>query len=114
MPYLKLHLGGLIERIDLPSGDDSAWLQACYRHLNCSTIEIAHTHFEGVVLVLDEEGKCKSDWENRINTKASKLYAGYPFDCIVGHCIVGRVDDCDIVPLTDAQADFLVRSLTRL
>lgn len=114
MPYLKLHLGGVIERVDLPTGDDRAWLQACYKHLNCGTIEVAHTPFESVVLVIDEEGKCKHDWESRINSKASKLYAGYPFDCIVGHCLVGRVDGCDILPLTDSQADYLVRFLTRI
>lgn len=110
MPYLKINHDDAkptFEELDLPE-ESRAWLDACYNSLGCSTIQTAPTVLQGIVLVIDEEGKLWDGWQNRINKVASILY-GSDWDPIVGDAILARVDGENLVPLTSADADRLRR-----
>lgn len=108
MPYLKINHDDVkptFEEIYLPD-EPSAWLDACYNVIGCSTIQTASTVIRGLVLVIDEEGKLCDGWENRINKVASVLY-GSDWDLIVGDAILARVDGENLVPLTSDDVDRL-------
>lgn len=108
MPYLKINYDDTkptFEKIYLPS-DWRAWLDACYKALRCRTIETTSTVVRGLVLVIDDEGKLRDGWENRINKVASVLY-GSDCDPIVGDAILARVNDEGLVPLTSDDVDRL-------
>lgn len=110
MPYLKINEDDalpLFEELDLPD-EPRAWLHACYDALGCSTIETAPTVLQGIVLVIDDEGKLWDGWQNRINKVASILY-GSDWDAIVGDAILARVEGENLVPLTSDDVDRLYR-----
>lgn len=91
------------ELIDLPQ-DTSAWLKAVYKHLECSTIDVASTIFPDLVLVLDDNGKMTDDWPLKINYFASALYPSF-WDPIVGNVILARRSFSELEPLTDDDLD---------
>lgn len=93
------------ELIDLPQ-DTSAWLKAVYKHLECTTIDVASTILPGIVLVLDDNGKMTDDWPLKINEFASALYPS-DWDPIVGNVILARRNASELEPLTDADLDAL-------
>jgi hypothetical protein len=109
MPFLKILYDDSvfppIQPIDIPDED---FLACCYKHLDCSCIETAPTVLRGIVLVVDESGKCKEGWESKVNPIATVLY-GSPVDCIVGNAILCRVSDYDLVPLTDEDCRIIDR-----
>ena len=86
------------EVIDLPQ-DTSAWLKAVYKHLECTTIDVASSIFPDLVLVLDDNGKMTDDWPVKINQFASALYPSF-WDPIVGNVILARRSFSDLEPLT--------------
>lgn len=110
MPYLKIfHDDSIyppIQPVHLPT-DVKKWLQSVYQELGCSWIETAPTCLRGIVLVVDEEGKLKDDWEQRINAVATKLYNN-PYDVIVGDAILCRVEGENLAPLTPEQATYIL------
>ena len=110
MKWLKINQDDekpLLEIVNLPDGDD--WLSAAHQQLSCSSIECVPCYIGGIrfVLIIDEEGKCKNGWLQRINTVATRLYNCFPYDCIVGDCLIGKTvytgNDYDLVPLSKSE-----------
>jgi hypothetical protein len=62
-------------------------LEELYKMLECDTIEVVPTLKRGWILIIDEEGKFK---ENEINLKATALFPGKAYDCIVGKALLCR------------------------
>lgn len=121
MKWLKINQDDakpMLEIVNLPDGND--WLSAAYRQLSCSSIECVHCYIGGIrfVLVIDEEGKCKDGWYRRINTVATKLYNRFPYDCIVGDCLIGKTvytgGGYDLVPLSKPETLRMIRLLEML
>lgn len=63
-------------------------------------------------MLIDEIGKLRDGWQDRINWRASPAYAGFPIDLIVGD-VVFCVEDWtsslekDLFPLNLDEVDFL-------
>lgn len=113
MHYLKINHDDAkptFEELELPD-ESRAWLDACYNALRCSTIQTAPTVLQGIVLVIDEEGKLWDGWQNRINMVASVLH-GCLWDPIVGDAILAGVDGENLVSLTSDDVDRLIRYLS--
>lgn len=79
-----------------------------YNLLDCSSIEVVHMHdfpLSNIVMVIDEEGKCK---EHSVNPIASVLY-GAEGDYIAGDALLVKLEDregeLDIAPLTLREAE---------
>ena len=107
MPYLKINQDDAkptFEVLDLPD-ELSAWLAACHNAIGCSQIEIVQTVIRGLVLVIDDAGKCRG---KRINKVASILY-GSDWDQIVGDAILARDAGDKLAPLTSVDVDRLRR-----
>lgn len=69
-------------------------------------------------LIVDEIGKCKNGWPDRINMRASKFYPGTLFgDPIVGDVVfcarewTDSFGECDLAGLTDDEAVVLMSDL---
>lgn len=110
MPYLKINADCSkppIEAVELPQ-DPTEWLHACYDCINCDTIDVVPTVFSRIMLVVDDNGKMFDNWEANINQVATILY-GNPYDCIVGDCLVALRNGCDLVPLPEDVAQWLVQ-----
>lgn len=108
MPYLKINHDDAkppFESIDLPS-EPRAFLHACYDAIGCDCIQTVPTVMRGVLLVIDDEGKLKDGWQNRVNKIASILY-GSSWDPIVGDAILARVDGENLVPLTPKDIEII-------
>ena len=67
------------------------------------------------VLIVDEVGKLKDGWTDRINTRASQWYAGAPHgDLIVGNVVLlarewtESFGECDLAGLTDWEEEVLM------
>lgn len=108
MPYLKINYDeskNPLEEIDLPE-DTEGFLEACYSHLHCGCIEVVPTVMRGYYLIIDECGKLKDGWHNRVNTIASELYGSW-WDTIAGDAILARVRIADLVPLTDEEVKWI-------
>lgn len=113
MAFLKIYYDNRQPTlVDIPT-EPHAFLEACYREIECDCIEVASTRFDGIVLILDESGKLKEGWRDRVNLKATMLYAGGDTDAIVGDVLVGRVINEDIVGLTDGLTEKEARALFR-
>lgn len=97
------------ELVDLPE-DVHEWLEACYKEIDCDCIETASTLLPPLVLILDESGKCKSDWRKKLNTPASILY-GNPFDDIVGDVLIGKIAGEDIIGIDENDVLRLLKYL---
>ncbi len=95
------------EPVEIPEGD-TEWLRACYDLIGCNQIEVATTHFKGLLLLVDEEGKLWDGWQSRINYVATLLHGGWR-DPIVGDAILCREKDGDLIPPTDKDIDTLIR-----
>ena len=108
--WLKIGFDGTFRYVDLPDSfhdSDNPFLEACYRELNCDSIEIvrcspaANEVFCGgfeCVLIIDECGKLKEGFEDRINNVCTLLFAP-GFDIIVGDALLGMRIGADVVPL---------------
>lgn len=95
--YFLLRHDGTGRVVDLP---EDRWLETAYDLIGCDCIEIVQTVFRDVVLVIDDSGKLKEDWEDRINHDASALYFGSNFgDMIVGNAILAYRVGPDLVPV---------------
>lgn len=113
MAYLKIYYDNRQPTlVDIPT-EPHAFLEACYREIECDCIEVAPTRFDGIVLILDESGKLKEGCQDRVNLRATMLYSGGHIDPIVGNVLVGRVVSEDIVGLTDNLTEQEVRALFR-
>ena len=103
MSYIKIYEDATkfpsFEIVELPE-ELNAWLNACYKLLNCNSIEIVPSVLRGIVLVIDEEGKLKDGWLSRTNQIATQLYRNSHYDVITGDAILARVDGEKLVPLT--------------
>lgn len=110
MCYLKINEDDslpLFEELYLPN-EPSAFLNACYDAIGCKTIQAVPTVLRGIFLLVDEEGKLRDGWHNRINKVASILY-GSNWDLIVGNAILVRVKGENFVPLISDDLDRLYR-----
>ena len=62
-------------------------------------------------LIVDEVGKLKEGWEERINLRASQFYAGYPIDPIVGDVVLCArqwsqlYGECDLAGLEENELE---------
>ena len=70
-------------------------------------------------LIIDEIGKLKDGWKDKINARASKFYAGALYgDPIVGDVVLmarewnDRFGECDLAGLIDWEIDALLEDLT--
>ena len=100
--YLKINYDvskPMFEDIELSKGVID-FLSDCYRVLGCHKIEVVPTVFCGVFMIIDEEGKLRSDCSRRYNAVATMLY-GSLLDYITGDCILCRVEGGEIIPLAD-------------
>jgi len=106
MSYIKINydcaLPGM-ELIDLPS-DISGFLDACYSHLECDSIEHTYTVWPDIIMILDECGKLDSNWIHKFNNLASVVH-GCNSDVIVGNAILAQIDNADVVPLSEVQIE---------
>ena len=83
-------------------------LEEIHNLLECRHIEVVHMKdfpLSNIVMIIDEEGKCK---EHSVNPIASVLY-GAEGDYIAGEALLVKVDtvngETDIVPMTEREAD---------
>ena len=116
MPYLKINYKSeegkpIFESVSLPR-DSTGFLNRCHDLIGCNSIEIAHTILPGIVMIIDEQGKCKDGWEDRINLFASFLYAS-PIDPIVGNVILAERVDADLYPLSEGEIYHIVQTLSQ-
>jgi hypothetical protein len=103
--WLKISYTGELRYVDLPdSRSGFEFLDAVYRELDVKWIEFVYVSFfgEDLCLLIDECGKLKDGWEDRVNNCATLMYAP-GVDCIVGDALLGRyqcLDDGDfyVVP----------------
>lgn len=108
MPYLKINYDDskpTFEELELPE-DVTGWLHAVHNILGCRTIQTVPSPLSRIVLIIDDDGKLKDGWENRINRVATILYG---HDYITGDAILGRVYGDDIIPLTSSDVERLKR-----
>ena len=115
MPYLKINYeatdgNSIFETIYIPS-DSTGFLHRCYDLIGCDSIEVASTLISGIVMIVDEMGKCWDGWEDRINEYASFLYAN-PIDPIVGNVILARRVGSELYPLSDADVYHIRHALS--
>ena len=106
MPYLKINYDDtkpLLEEIDLPK-ETEGFLESCYKAIGCDCIEVVPSRFTGLYLIIDENGKLKDGWSDRINTVASKLF-GVWWDNIVGDAILAKASVSDLVPLNPLDVE---------
>lgn len=90
--WLKISHTGELRYVELPdSRSDGAFLTAVHREIDCDLIEFVHVRFfgEDLCLMIDECGKLKEGWQERVNYPASLMYAP-GVDCIVGDALLGR------------------------
>jgi hypothetical protein len=95
--WLKISHTGELRYVELPdSCSDGAFLVAAHRELDCDMIEFVHLWFfhEHLCLMIDECGKLKDGWQERVNNVASLMYAPGS-DCIVGDGLLGRFQRLD-------------------
>jgi hypothetical protein len=63
-------------------------LEELYKMLECDCIQVVETDFPSLVMIIDEEGKLKT---NRVNWKATAIFPGrHHNDMIVGHALICR------------------------
>lgn len=95
--WLKISHKGELSYVDLPDsrGPCSPFLDGVYRELDCSWVGFVRVNFFGdqLCLMVDECGKLKDGWQDRINFCASLMYAPGE-DVIVGDVILGRFEWC--------------------
>lgn len=82
---------------------DSDFLRACYDAIGCDLIEVTPTVIRGLVLIVDEEGKLKDNWQ--VNKVATILHALR--DPIAGVAILAREDEADLIPPTEKDMERL-------
>ena len=116
MPYLKINYKSeegksIFESVSLPR-DSTGFLNRCYDLIGCSSIEIARTILPGIVMIIDEQGKCKDGREDRINLFASFLYVSI-FDPIVGNVILAHRVDAELYPLSEGDIYHIVQTLSK-
>ena len=116
MPYLKINYKSeegkpIFESVFLPC-DSIGFLNRCYDLIGCNSIEIPNTILPGIVMIIDEEGKCKDGWEEKINIYASFLYPS-PFDPIVGNVILAHRVDAELYPLSEGEIYHIVQTLSQ-
>lgn len=95
--WLKISHTGELRYVELPdSRSDGAFLAAVHREIDCDMIEFVHLRFfhEHLCLMIDECGKLKDGWQERVNNVASLMYAS-GYDCIVGDGLLGRFQRLD-------------------
>lgn len=117
--WLKICHTGELKFVDMPCSveDDyprTPFLDALYRELNCDSIEIVQMHgfkafFPGrPVIIIDECGKLKDGYENRVNNLCSLFYAPGIY-CIVGDALLGMQQGSEVVPYSVAlYEDFVI------
>ena len=115
MPYLKINYKSeegkpIFESVSLPRGL-TRFLNRCHDLIGCNSIEIPNTILPGIVMIIDEQGKCKDGWEEKINIYASFLYAS-PFDPIVGNVILAHRVDAELYPLSEGEIYHIVQTLS--
>ncbi len=117
--WLKICHDGKMRYVELPSSVDesSFFLNALYRELDCDSIEIVRVRgfdafFSGIepVIIIDECGKLKDDWELRINGLCTLGYAPLA-DCIVGDAVLGFRVGPDVLPLPESLYASFIRDI---
>lgn len=105
--YLCLRADGTSEWVTLRDFT-SDFVDDVHKILGIDCFEIAHTCVKDVVLILDESGKLKDRWWERINYAASHLYPGSQLgDPIVGDVILAYQVGEDLVPVPRDVIDFV-------
>lgn len=111
--WLKICHTGELKLVEMPDSLKDCYpvtpfLDALYRELNCDSIEIVHargfeTFFPGArpVIIIDECGKLKDGYENRVNGLCTLMYAP-GMDCIVGDALLGAQLGPEVVPFSVA------------
>lgn len=92
---------------------DHERLRAWYDSLECTCLQHVQTIIPGLYLLIDDNGKI-IDPPKPMNTMASLLYPGYPYDCIVGNAILAGVGLRDGEPDIVPPSESLLRTLSRV
>lgn len=122
--WLKICQDGTMKYVDMPSSKEEPsypFLDALYKELDCFSIEIVRvTCFDfmfpkgfELIIIIDECGKLKEDWELRINSLCTLGYAP-GVDCIVGDAVLGRRIGPDVVPLSQKEYDHFVQCIEEI
>ena len=122
--WLKICHTGELELVDMPCSieDDyprTPFLDALHRELNCDSIEIVQMHgfrvfFPGrPVIIIDECGKLKDGFEDRVNGLCSLFYAP-GIDCIVGDALLGMQQGPDVVPYSVAMYEDFAKNMAEI
>lgn len=88
-------------------------LHSWYDSLECDCLQHVQTLIPGLYLLIDDNGKI-TDPPKQLNTLATFLYPGYPYDCIVGHAILAGVGLRDGEPDIVPPSDSLLRTFSRV
>lgn len=105
MTYWKINVDPAkptFEPVEIPT-ESNGFLKACYRAIGCDYIEVTPTCIRGLVLIVDEEGKLKDNWQ--VNKVATILHALR--DPIAGVAILAREDEADLIPPTEKDMERL-------
>lgn len=87
MATLYKHSGAQVEVT--PANGRDFQLDELYKLLDTDIIQVVHG-IKGHLMIIDEEGKLKDGWEDRVNLAATMQikHALLPNDLIVGHALV--------------------------
>ena len=110
--WLKICHTGEMKLVEMPCSTEDEYpntpfLDALYRELNCDSIEIVHAQgFRSFLpgrpaIIIDECGKLKDGWEDRINCLCTLMYAP-GVDCIVGDALLGMQLGPELVPFPES------------
>ena len=110
--WLKICHTGEMKFVEMPCSVEDEYpktpfLDALYRELNCNSIEIVHAQgFRSFLpgrpaIIIDECGKLKDGWEDRINCLCTLMYAP-GVDCIVGDALLGMQLGPELVPFPES------------
>lgn len=121
--FVKLTVDGEAYIAELERGEDGLLLDGFYRELSCESIEVVNVRRDlqdvyGVPfrMIVDEMGKCRAGWTDRINYHATATCSSYT-DLIVGDVLIGKLEavnedgELDIVGLTDRELSHFFVSL---
>ena len=111
--WLKITHTNELYYVELPDSHGNTFLDAAHRELECGWIEFVYCRFQNLTLCLliDECGKLKDGWTNRINNVATLLYAP-GIDCIIGNALLGKIVGEDVVPLSADEYRRFIQFIT--
>lgn len=95
--YLCLRANGAADWVTIR---DDKFVDDVHKILGIDCFEIVNTFIQDLVMIVDESGKLKERWWERINYAASHLYPGSQYgDPIAGDVILAYRVNEDLIPV---------------